>query len=102
MLATASRTRAWQAHSCRRPPCACVCGARAHSSRTCAQVRMCMDVDGVAARLLALRDAFPRADVSLMVAKHGALLARPPGELRAAAAEVRTRARRALVHSLCL
>jgi hypothetical protein len=44
-----------------------------------------MDVDGVVASLLALKDAFPRANASAMAAKHPALL-------RASAAELRARA----------
>ncbi|KAI8477007.1 MAG: hypothetical protein J3K34DRAFT_515981 [Monoraphidium minutum] len=50
-------------------------------------VRLAMDVDGVAARLLALRAAFPRANVSTVAAKNPRLLRMGPEELRACAEE---------------
>jgi hypothetical protein len=53
-----------------------------------------MDVDGVVARLLVLKEAFPAANVSAMAAKHTGLLALGADELRASAEEVRGRGSR--------
>lgn len=48
-----------------------------------------MDVDGVVASLLVLRDEFPRANVSALAGKNPALLRMGREQLRAAAREVR-------------
>jgi hypothetical protein len=58
------------------------------------QVRLAMDVDGVVASLLVLRDAFPAANVSRMVVKYPPLLRLGRDELRASVEEARALAAR--------
>lgn len=48
-----------------------------------------MDVDGVVAKLLLLREEFPRANVSAVVSKHPNLLGIPLDDFSSSAREVR-------------
>lgn len=61
----------------------------AHLAPRAPQVRLAMDVDGVVANLLALREAFPRADTARVAGGHPALLRMAPADLAAAAREAR-------------
>jgi hypothetical protein len=63
-------------------------GAALPGGRAADLVRLAVDVDGVVGRLLALRDALPRANVSAIVARHPALLLLGADELRAGVREV--------------
>jgi len=51
-------------------------------------VRLAMHVDGVVANLITLKEVFPRANVSALVAKNTALLRLGKEELRGSAEEV--------------